>query len=153
MGRRLVLLAGLAVVVLPSPAVAASPPKVIRVTAVTTLIRRHDVAPKGKPSPGDTILDRDRVLNAAPQFGKPAGAVVGSDTGTFTYGANAVTFVGSVTLPGGKLIIKGPVQFRSTTSYVLPVTAGTGAFKGAHGTLTVSGGSAKRALNVYRLSY
>jgi hypothetical protein len=151
-GRRLVVLAGSVVVALPSVAVAASPPKVIRLTAVTSLVRKHDVAPKG-PSAGDTVLDQDRVLNAAPQFGKPAGAVVGSDTGTFTYASDRVTFAGSVTLPGGKLVIHGTVVFHGTTSYVLPVTAGTGAFKGAHGTLTVSGGSAKRALNVYRLSY
>ena len=145
------LVAALAAVVVPSLAVAA-PPKVIRVTAVTTLIRKHDVDPKGT-SIGDTILDEDRVLNAAPQFGKPTGAVVGSDTGTFTIGSGGFTFAGTVTLPGGKLVIKGPVRFHGTTVFVVPVTAGTGAFRGAHGTLTVTSSSAKRALNVYRVSY
>ena len=155
MGRRLVLVAvGLVALALPSfDAGAAPPPKVIRLTAVTTLVRRHDVKPTGA-SPGDTILDQDKVLNAARQFGKPVGAVVGSDTGTFRYGSSSITFSGTVTLPGGKLVIKGTVEFHGTMQFVVPVTGGTGAFKGAHGTLTVvSGATAKRALNVYRVSY
>jgi hypothetical protein len=125
---------------------------VIRVTAVTTLVRKHDVDPKG-PSSGDSILDQDRVLNAVPQFGRPRGAVIGSDTGTFRYGAGSLTFAGTVTLPGGRLIINGFVRFQGTTTFVVPVTGGTGAFKGAHGTLTVVAASAKRALNVYRVAY
>ena len=55
----------------------------IRVTSVTVSVRPTDRAPSGT-SKGDTIVYRNRLVNAARQFGRPAGAVVGSDHGRFT---------------------------------------------------------------------
>jgi hypothetical protein len=122
----------------------------IEVISVTVSVAGHDVGPKGA-SKGDTILYRDTLVNAAPQFGKKAGDAVGSDTGTMTFtGAHTATFHGKAILPGGTLTLSGPV-YTSPQGLVVPVTGGSGEFARYTGTLLVGSGS-KRARNTYRLT-
>jgi hypothetical protein len=122
----------------------------IKVTSVTVTQVSHDVKPKG-PSRGDTIVYRDRLVNAAAQFGKHKGAVVGSDSGKLTFsGPHTATFQGKAVLPGGTLTLSGPA-YTSAAGLVIPVTGGTGAFAGVHGTLTVGAGTT-HVPNTYRLT-
>src|SRR5207248_3806306 len=73
----------------------------IAVTSVSVSVKPTDRPPHGT-SKGDTIVYRDRLLNAKSQFGRAKGAVVGSDSGTMTFtSAHSATFSGIATLPGG----------------------------------------------------
>ena len=149
MSRLAPVFALIAFVTLPATAVAAGT-STIEVTSVTVKQISHDVKPKG-PSKGDTILYRDKLVNAAAQFGKRKGAVVGSNSGKLTFsGPHTATFQGKAILPGGTLTLSGPA-YTSAAGLVIPVTGGTGAFAGAHGTLTVGAGST-RVPNTYRLT-
>jgi hypothetical protein len=135
-----------------SPAVAGARSLTIRVTSITVSIVPHDVGPKGA-SKGDTVTYRDRLLNAAPQFGHKQGAVVGSDGGTMSFTSRSTaTFRGRTTLPGGTLTLKGPVTALANGGLVIPVASGTGIFAKAHGTLTVAPGQ-NHVLNTYELAF
>jgi hypothetical protein len=126
----------------------------IKLVSITTSERDNDVPPKGV-SIGDSEFSTSRLVNAVPQFGKPKGAVVGSDQSTTTLRSASMARVEGVTkLPGGSLVIYGTVRF-IPHGQVFPIGGGTGAFSGAHGTVTVTpfGKDARRALNVYRLAY
>ena len=134
--------------VLAGPAAAAT--QTIRVTSVTTKLTSHNVGPKGT-SRGDTVTSTDRLLNAAAQFGRKKGSVVGSDAGTLTFTSpHTATFSGHTTLPGGTLILAGPVYGTQGGSLVIPVVGGTGTFANVRGTLTVAPGNG-RVLNTYHL--
>ncbi len=134
--------------VLTGSAVAAR--QTIRVTSVTTKLTNHNVGPKGT-SRGDTVTTTDRLLNAAPQFGRKKGSAVGTDAGTLTFtGPHTATFLGHTTLPGGTLILAGPVYTTQGGSIVIPVAGGTGTFSNVRGTLIVAPGSG-RVLNTYHL--
>jgi hypothetical protein len=147
--RRLLLLALVAAAVV---APAAEAKKVtLAVTSVSTSAKSSDVAPTGT-SKGDTIVYRDRLLNAKAQFGRAKGAAVGSDRGTMTFtGPHAATFSGVAVLPGGTLRLQGKVIAVSGKSLAIPVTGGTGRFAGAKGFVLVGPGT-KRALNIYSLT-
>ena len=111
-------------------------------------MERHDKAPKGA-SAGDFVVYRDRLLNAAAQFGKQKGAVVGSDRGKLTYvTADTATFGGTVTLPGGTLELSGAVHRTASGGIVVPIVGGTGKYAYARGTLTVGSGR-DHVLNTY----
>jgi hypothetical protein len=148
MSQRLVFVGVLALAALPAVTAAAANQQ-IKVISVTVSTVSHDVGPKGA-SKGDTIAYRDKLVNAAQQFGKKKGAAVGSDSGTMTFtGPHTATFEGKAVLPGGTLTLSGPV-YSTTAGLVVPVTGGTGAFAHVHGTLLVGSGS-KRVTNTYRL--
>jgi len=148
MSLRLLLVAVLAFAALPA-VTASAVTQQIKVISVTVSTVSHDVGPKGA-SKGDTIAYRDRLVNAAQQFGKKKGEAVGSDSGTMTFtGPHTATFQGKAVLPGGTLTLSGPV-YSTTAGLVVPVTGGTGAFAHVHGTLLVGSGS-KRVPNTYRL--
>ena len=55
----------------------------IKVLSVVSGVGQKDVEPKGL-SAGDRITMTDRLYNLAPQFGKPNGALIGSDVGIST---------------------------------------------------------------------
>jgi hypothetical protein len=132
------------------PAAAAST-RTIVVTSIAVKVVTHDVAPKGA-SKGDTVVYRDRLVNAASQFGKQKGALVGSDAGTLTFTSpNTAGYKGTARLPGGTLRISGDVYTSTAHELVFQVTGGTGAFTGTTGTLTVGTGK-DHVLNTYRLS-
>jgi len=129
---------------------AAGATREIKVVSVTVSTVSHDIGPKGA-SKGDTIVYRDKLVNAAPQFGKKAGAEIGSDSGTMTFtGAHTARFSGTAILPGGTLTLSGSV-YSSPQGLVVPITGGTGAYAHYKGTLLVGSGS-KRVPNTYRLT-
>jgi hypothetical protein len=122
-----------------------------KVTSVSVAIKPTDRPPKGT-SKGDTIAYRDRLVNAAAQFGRAKGAAVGTDRGTMRFtGPHAATFSGIATLPGGTLTLKGRVVPVSSTTFAIPVTDGTGRFAKARGYVIVGPGTT-RSLNVYSLT-
>jgi hypothetical protein len=113
-----------------------------------------DAPPKGLASAGDRFSDRSRLLNAAPQFGRKRGAVVGSDSTTWRYiSATTIAIRAKVKLPGGTLTIRGRMRVDDTPGFVLPVIGGSGAYARARGTITVGPLPNGRASNVYRLTY
>jgi hypothetical protein len=147
---RITLAAGVALGLAFAPAALAQT-TTIKVRSETVVLKQHDVAPKGA-SKGDTIVQSDRLVNAAPQFGKKTGAVVGSDSGTLTFTSkHTATFAGTTRLPGGTLTLQGAVYSKTDGSTVFQVTGGTGKYAGMHGTLTV-GPERNHVLNTYRLT-
>ena len=152
MWARLATLACLTVLPAALPSAAGARSLTIQVTSVTVSIVPHDVAPKGA-SKGDTVTYRDKLLNAASQFGHQKGAVVGSDVGTMTFTSrNTATYRGTTTLPGGTLTLKDRVTALANGGLVIPVAAGTGTFAKARGTLTVAPGQ-DHVLNTYELAF
>ncbi|HUK45849.1 MAG TPA: hypothetical protein VLV28_11190 [Gaiellaceae bacterium] len=146
---RLLIATLLAAAALPVAGAAAAT-KTIRVTSVTVSMSIHDVKPKGA-SKGDTITYRDKLVNAAAQFGRKKGAVVGSDSGKMTFtSAHAAVFHGKAILPGGTLILSGAV-YSTPAGLVVPVIGGTGVYADMHGTLTVGKGK-DNVPNTYRLT-
>ena len=92
---------------------------------------------------------RFRLLNVVPQFGRKAGAAVGTEHSTLTFRSSTrATISGAVTLPGGTLSYRGAGRIGSSTPN--PVVGGTGRFAGARGTLVVGNGTSP--LNTYRLT-
>jgi hypothetical protein len=147
--RRLALSAAI-VCALVTPSAAGAKIVTIQVLSIGAA-KVHDRPPKGT-SKGDTVVYRDRLVNAKAQFGKKKGVRVGSDRGTMTFtSAHAARFSGSATLPGGTLTLQGRVTALPDNALAIPVTGGTGDFAGAKGYLIVGSGH-KQALNVYRLT-
>lgn len=113
-----------------------------------------DRAPLGEIGVGDVLLASSRLTNAVAQFGKPKGAVVGKDEGTYEALSATKTRVRvTVHLPGGTLRVAG-IMAAGARAGRLPVVAGTGAFKGVRGSVEVRNldGHPLRASNVYRLN-
>ena len=120
----------------------------ITVISVTTSVHHVDRLPKGV-SDGDMVSSTDRLLNARSQFGKPSGARVGSDHGSFTYtSTHSATYAGETSLPGGTLTVRGAVLVRADGREMIPIVGGSGAYRGATGFVTIGPGKT-RAVNVY----
>ena len=149
------LMASLCVVALPAQGArrAESETVTIRLISVTTQIKvLTDRAPKRQLSIGDVLLAKSILRNEIPQFGRPKGAQVGSDTATVTLVSPTQTDVRvAVTLPGGTIKTSGRTRQGGTRT--IPVVGGTGTFAGARGTSEVIGvaGSRDTARNIYRL--
>jgi hypothetical protein len=123
---------------------------VIKVKSITISGTHFDAAPKGL-SKGDQFVGRSRLLNAARQFGKPVGAVVGSDDSVLTLTSSTTATVSGVArLPGGTLRFKGGGHLSNGASPPIPVIGGTGRYAGARGTVVVGPGNTP--LNTYRLT-
>jgi hypothetical protein len=150
--RTLVLAAAMLLAV-SAQAGAGTAPTTIRVWSVPTSNRLTDAPPKGL-SAGDVLRQRTRLFNAAPQFGKPRGAVVGYDVSVVRLSSpTQATAVVVVHLPGGTLQVRGVgrIGAGSNTAHVI---SGTGVFAGARGTETeIDDPHAALALNVYHLTY
>jgi Dirigent-like protein len=109
-----------------------------------------DTAPKGKANFGDVIWVRSRLRNQVTQFGKPKGALVGSDYATVALrSSHDALFSVRVRLPGGTLRVKGHGDLNGTGG-VLPVVGGTGRYADARGTSSVRD-TRSSSINVYRL--
>jgi hypothetical protein len=148
--RAFLATAGVVLVAAGSAGAAGTGTLTIKVISVTVSLVRHDVAPKGIGK-GDTVVDRDRLLNAVKQFGKKKGAVVGRDSTTTTFtSSHTATIKGTVKLPGGTLILGGELVGLTDGGLSVPVVGGTGRYAKARGTLTVGAGKS-RVLNTYRL--
>jgi hypothetical protein len=121
---------------------------VIKLKSVSVATTVKDVLPKG-PSKGDRYTGRDRLSNLVAQFGRPAGAVVGTDSPILTLrSATAGCVTGVANLPGGTLIFRGCGQLDDDGP--VPVVGGTGVFLGARGTTVAGPGDPPT--NTYRLS-
>jgi hypothetical protein len=121
------------------------------VTSVNLSVNATDLQPKGT-SKGDTIVYRNRLLNTARRFGRPKGAVVGTDRGTLTFtGAHTARYSGTATLPNGTVRLAGIVTPLANGVLQFKVAGGTGRYAKATGTVLVGSGS-KRALNTYHLT-
>jgi hypothetical protein len=128
-------------------------PRTIRVISVTTWSKYVDVAPKGD-GPGDYVLMRDVLKNEIRQFGRRTGASIGSDSGRMTLTSKDVVSIDvTARLPGGTLRVKGTARPDQDGDIVFPVTAGTGAYSGMTGTVTLVSLSedGNRARNTFRL--
>lgn len=146
------VLASTAVVALPADGASTSPAAslTIRVVSTSTGERMVDTAPKGVLNKGDAIYTTSVLRNALPQFGKPKGALVGSDAATFTLRTPSTALVDArVRLPGATLHVRGVVEFDVTGS--VPVVGGSGRFTKARGTCLVEELGDGRSRNTYRL--
>jgi hypothetical protein len=127
----------------------------IRLVSVTTQVRlQRDVAPKNVASKGDVLWQKSVLRNAVAQFGKPKGALVGSDTGTMTLvSARVVDTKGTAVLPGGTIRFAGRIT-EAASEENISVTGGTGRYAGAKGRLEVRSldASGTKTTNVYRLT-
>ena len=122
----------------------------IRLLSTVVSHRVVDRPPKTRANKGDVVYIRDVLRNQVTQFGKPKGALVGHDSAVFRLvSATRARMTAKVTLPGGTLTVKGQI-IGTTSSGVIPVVAGTGAFAGARGTCSVRDGTGY-SINVYRL--
>jgi len=95
----------------------------------------------------------DKLYNLVPQFGKPKGALVGSDSGTLKKtGTISFSFRGMARLPGGTLTVKGQVIGGERVSN-LTIAGGTGRFAGARGIVVIRGMAGQgRASNIFHLT-
>jgi hypothetical protein len=158
MVRRVALLFALVAAVGPAAATAPAATRgahiellTIQVTSVVVKVTPIDVGPKGT-SKGDRVIQRNKLINAVRQFGKPKGARVGTDEGTVTFtSAHTERYDGVARLPGGTIIVKGVVRRVFGGGLRIPVVGGTGKYAAATGVLLVASGDA-RVLNVYRLT-
>ena len=114
-----------------------------------------DRAPKGYPNKGDVVRERSTLRNAVAQFGRPKGAIVGSDTWIATvvippFGKAHVK--ATTTLPGGTIRATGAVTAAQTTG-TFRVVGGTRKYANARGTISLRNlnASGSRGLSVYRL--
>jgi hypothetical protein len=122
----------------------------IQLTSLTTIVLPHDLAPKGKPNKGDSIDFKDLLTNRTAQFGKQKGKPVAYDVGRIVYTSPKDTRITVIaTFPGlGTITYRGPFETRKDGNTVLQISGGTGAFKGATGTVTIGNG-ATTAPNTY----
>jgi hypothetical protein len=138
-----------------SPAASsAAPPSIVRLVSITTSESSVDVPPD-KASAGDRELSTSRLLNAGAKFGKPKGAVIGSDRSTMTLlSATSARLKVVAKLPGGTVTANGRLMAAGGGAVAVPVVTGTGLFAGARGTLTILKPTGpKTVVNIYRLSY
>ena len=130
----------------------------ITVKSVQTAVRWVDSPPtgiaQGRFSAGDILIVHDRLINLTPQLGRPKGAVVGTDEGTFTFTSSTRSnFVGSANFPGGSVRVHGRIATNATGTVNMTVIGGTGAYAHARGTVSEPANDSKpaNARNTYRL--
>jgi len=114
-----------------------------------------DRAPKGYPNKGDVVRETSTLRNAVAQFGRPKGAIVGSDVWITTivippFGEADVK--AETTVPGGTIRAVGTVTATQTTG-TFRVVGGTAKYARARGALSLRNlnASGSRAVIVYRL--
>ena len=121
-------------------------------TSYTTVTKTHDTPPHGKPNAGDKIEFKDLLVSAKNQLGTKKGKPIGYDAGVVVYKtATRQRIEGVTTIPGrGTLTFAGEMKARKDGTVHVPITKGTGSFKGATGTLIIGQGNQK-APNTYVL--
>jgi hypothetical protein len=144
MQARLTLLA-CACLALALPGAAIAETVTITLTSWTTIETQHLVPHHtNKPQKGDFIDFRDLLLNRAKaQFGKKPGHAVAWDEGLVRYtSATSTSIIVLVTFPDvGTITYAGPLVSDKHGDQVVPITAATGAFKGARGTVMIGPGA------------
>jgi hypothetical protein len=152
-GRLLTTLAAAAALTALVPAAQAATSLTVAVTSYTTITKTHDVAPRGKANRGDRIDFKDLLIASAKQLGKAKGKPIGYDAGSVLYtSATRQTISGVTTFPGlGTVTFEGEMKTAKDGTVTVPITGGTGQFKGVKGTLVIGTGSQK-APNTYHLT-
>jgi hypothetical protein len=147
------LLLGCLICAFAAPSAQAATGVTIELTSYTTVTQTHDTPPKGKANKGDSIDFKDLLVTTRPELGMKKGKPVGYDAGIVLYtSATAQTIKGVTTFPKiGTLTFAGPMVTRKDGTVHIPITKGTGSFKGAKGMLIIGAGDQK-APNTYRLS-
>jgi hypothetical protein len=141
--QRIVAALGICAVIVIAPVAAEARPArnsalVIKLLSVTIAEHDHDIGPKG-PSAGDWGTQRSALFNAVAQLGYRAHAVVGFDSGTMRLtGPRSGTVRQTTHLPGGTLLVRGPISLAAGGGILSPVVAGTGRYAGAKGTPSTS---------------
>jgi hypothetical protein len=136
------------------PAAAEADTVTVKFTSVVRLqTTLRDTKPVGEGNKGDRIGFRDLLLNVKPLLGKQKGKPVAWDVGTIVYVTSAKqTITCTVHFTGmGTLFYEGPLTTRSDGNVVLPISNGTGAFKGVQGTVTIGPGERESA-NTFTLT-
>ena len=107
----------------------------------------------GYSQSGKSLRMTDKLYNLVPQFGKPKGALVGSDSGTLKRAGHiSLSFTGIARFPGGTLNVRGQVVAGETVSN-LTIAGGTGRFAGARGVVVIREmGGKGRAANIFHLT-
>ncbi len=151
--RRLPLALVLAAAAALVPAAQGATHLTLTLTSFTTVTQTHDTPPKGKANKGDSIDFKDLLVATSSQLGKPKGKPVGYDAGTVLYtSSTAQKIEGMTTFPGfGTLTFAGDMKTAKDGSVTVPITGGTGAFKGVKGSLVIGTGDQK-APNTYVLT-
>jgi hypothetical protein len=117
----------------------------IELTSIQTEVQQHDTAPQGQANKGDSIDFRDLLLNSKPQFGKKTGKPVAYDVGKLVYTSKtAQRMTGVAIFPKiGTITFAGPFYTGKDGTTLIPITGGTGLFKGATGVLKIGTGQTK----------
>ena len=113
-----------------------------------------DVLPKAD-SAGDHYYSASKLINAKAQFGKPKGAVVGSDRSDMMLVSPRSALLKTLAkMPGGTILFGGRLMAAGGGAVKIPVVRGTGVYAGAKGTLTILKPTGpKTMVNIYRLTY
>ena len=124
--------------------------RTIVVRSVSTKVTvAKDTPPLQVFNTGDVLGVTDVLENVSRQFGRPAGAAVGSDRGSARQLADGtMRYTGTAVLPGGTVSISGVLGNAQSR---LDVTGGTGAYQGVRGSVIV--GDGMTPLNTYRLIF
>jgi len=103
---------------------------------------------------GNVLELSDRLLNTVPQFGRPVGATIGTDSATVRVTSSTkVTMTVTATLPDGTITVRGSLIGVGKLGLSLPVIGGTGAYAHARGTYWEPAHQSHGvALNIYRLT-
>jgi hypothetical protein len=120
----------------------------ITVTAVQTSSKiLKDTAPKGQLNPGDKFQFTEKLLQS--------GKKIGTDKITVTdEKGNKALADGVFTFKAGTLHAHGTFPFPPPNGkpFNIPIVGGTGAYKGAHGTLTVTQKSQSSSTEVFHFT-
>lgn len=114
----------------------AAPAHTLRLVSVE---QSFAVAPGPDPKVGSTMIFTDAVYNAAAQFGKKAGARVGSSEGVCTIVSDSkAQCTITAHLPNGELVVTGAmlVSRQQVSHATYAVTGGAGAYSGARGSVS-----------------
>jgi len=136
------------------PSIACAETLTIELTSWTTIETQHLLPHTTTPRKGDFIDFRDLLLNRGKaQFGRPSGKAVAWDEGLVRYtSSTATTIMVLVTFPGlGTILYAGTELKQQNGDEILPIVHGTGAFKGAKGTVTIGPG-ANTSPNTFRVT-
>jgi hypothetical protein len=152
------LIAAIAAAALVATAAASATPGVGSPRTLTLLSVQNEftsVPPTSKASPpriGDRLIFSDDLYNRRAQFGKPAGAKVGSADNVCTIVSRSALQCTIVAhLPNGSLVATGSIAMDSHTND-FAVTGGVGAYSGTRGTAHGRDLSESKSLVVLQLS-
>jgi hypothetical protein len=114
-------------------ATAASTPATLKLLSVQT---QFSLSPQGAPKIGSRLIFVNALYNRAPQFGKPAGALVGSGEGVCTIVSHThAQCTLTAQLPNGELAVMGAfiLKRNGLTHTIYAIVGGTGAYANARG--------------------